>query len=117
MDTTWTNVPIHRKAYKGGAEFFIDFSSQRVVQGRTKCPCMRCCNEKIWTCDAIDSHILKYEFWHGYTIWIFHSEKRTKCNVGSGPLFEWTCGSLLFWHRYTIWMVLCLHHLCLVYNA
>ena len=117
MDTAWSNVPIHSHAYKDGVEFFIDFSSQREVQGTIKCPCIRCCHEKKWTCDAIDSHILSYGFWHGCTIWIFQDENRTKSNAGSGSLFEWTCGSLLFWHRYTIWMVLCLHHLCLVYNA
>jgi len=117
MDTAWTNVPIDSHGYEDGAEFFIDFSSQTAVQGTIKCPCIRCCNEKRWTCDVVDSHILKYRLWPGYTIWIFHSEKRTKSNAGSGSLFEWTCGSLLFWHRYTIWMVLCLHHLCLVYNA
>ena len=77
MEKRWNKLPIHSQAYREGARHFIHFASEKAVQGTISCPCVRCCNEKRWTCDVVHSHILKYGFLHGYTTWVFHGGKMT----------------------------------------
>ncbi|WVZ81548.1 LOW QUALITY PROTEIN: hypothetical protein U9M48_028914 [Paspalum notatum var. saurae] len=76
MDTRWIHATLFSLEYVTGVKSFMGFIRERFPEGaEIVCPCRRCLNQKNWSQEEVQKHILLYGMSSTYTRWIHHGEQ------------------------------------------
>ena len=61
---------------EGVNSFLLVADANKSKQGFMCCPCLKCKNEKDYSCSRdIKSHLLRFEFMSSYNVWTKHGEE------------------------------------------
>ncbi|KAL6855999.1 hypothetical protein ACP4OV_018801 [Aristida adscensionis] len=75
MDRSWISKPKTSLEYRVGIEHFLRFAFRDVPNGgKVLCPCVKCANCIMKTCNEIREDLKCQEFLRGYTRWNKHGE-------------------------------------------
>nr|KYP59372.1 hypothetical protein KK1_014806 [Cajanus cajan] len=86
MDKSWIDFPRKTLQYMEGLNKFLDFAfSNKSVDGKIICPCLKCKFNKWQTREATYEHSILKPFPKGYTFWLLHGETRSVQNVVETP--------------------------------
>ncbi|XP_068497775.1 uncharacterized protein [Phaseolus vulgaris] len=69
-----------RQPFIDGVHHFVSKAMNQVSyipDGGVRCPCVKCCCEKILKPSHVRSHLLQHGFQPNYKVWIYHGEVRT----------------------------------------
>ncbi|KAL2925255.1 30S ribosomal protein S3, partial [Bienertia sinuspersici] len=67
--------PIKAPQYRVGVDGFMSFANNTLTHdGRLRCPCVKCVNNKLLNPDDVNYHLLQYGIMRNYSTWIFHGE-------------------------------------------
>ncbi|KAL2927351.1 hypothetical protein RDABS01_006967, partial [Bienertia sinuspersici] len=67
--------PIKAPQYRVGVDGFMSFANNTLTHdGRLRCPCVKCVNNKLLNPDDVNYHLLQYGIMRNYSTWVFHGE-------------------------------------------
>ncbi|KAL2926325.1 Protein translocase subunit SecA [Bienertia sinuspersici] len=67
--------PIKAPQYRVGVDGFMSFANNTLTHdGRLRCPCVKCVNNKLLNPDDVNYHLLQYGIMRNYSTWVFHRE-------------------------------------------
>ncbi|PKA48739.1 hypothetical protein AXF42_Ash018681 [Apostasia shenzhenica] len=64
MDRSWIKMDRRLFEYNNGVNSFIDFAlkNECLVNGRIRCPCLRCENMKLFEANIVKNHLFFHRF-------------------------------------------------------
>ncbi|KAL2901904.1 Porphobilinogen deaminase, partial [Bienertia sinuspersici] len=69
--------PIKAPQYRVGVDGFMSYANSSLTHdGRLRCPCVKCVNNKLLNPDDVNYHLLQYGIMRNYSTWGFHGESR-----------------------------------------
>ncbi|PKA59300.1 hypothetical protein AXF42_Ash001394 [Apostasia shenzhenica] len=76
MDRSWIKMNKRSFEYDNGVNSFIDFAlkNEFLINGRIRCPCLRCGNMKLFEANIVKDYLFFYGFDETYKRWILHGE-------------------------------------------
>ncbi|KAL2943022.1 Biosynthetic arginine decarboxylase [Bienertia sinuspersici] len=80
--------PIKSAEYRVGVDDFMVYATRNVTSsdGKLRCPCIKCVNNKILSLDDVNYHLLHFGMMRNYNNWTFHGEDMDE--ISSEPMVE-----------------------------
>ncbi|XP_062080613.1 uncharacterized protein LOC133785377 isoform X2 [Humulus lupulus] len=77
IDKSWTTLRNRGcQEYWNGLQAFLRMASEhKDSDGRIRCPCVRCINNRLESLDVVQAHVFDKGFHQAYEKWIYHGEE------------------------------------------
>ncbi|KAL2921805.1 Ectonucleotide pyrophosphatase/phosphodiesterase family member 6 [Bienertia sinuspersici] len=83
--------PIKAPHYRVGVDGFMSYANSSLTRdGRLRCPCVKCVNNKLLNLDDVNYHLLQYGIMRNYSTWVFHGENvdQVSTSPSTEPMVE-----------------------------
>ncbi|KAL2902115.1 Autonomous transposable element EN-1 mosaic protein, partial [Bienertia sinuspersici] len=83
--------PIKAPQYRVGVDGFMSYANSSLTHdGRLRCPCVKCVNNKLLNPDDVNYHLLQYGIMRNYSTWGFHGESvdQVSTSPSTEPMVE-----------------------------
>ncbi|KAL2927984.1 hypothetical protein RDABS01_023415, partial [Bienertia sinuspersici] len=83
--------PIKAPQYRVGVDGFMSYANSSLTHdGRLRCPCVKCVNNKLLNPDDVNYHLLQYGIMRNYSTWVFHGESvdQVSTSPSTEPMVE-----------------------------
>ncbi|KAL2929893.1 Chaperone protein DnaK [Bienertia sinuspersici] len=83
--------PIKAPQYRVGVDSFMSYANSSLTHdGRLRCPCLKCVNNKLLNPDDVNYHLLQYGIMRNYSTWVFHGESvdQVSTSPSTKPMVE-----------------------------
>ncbi|KAL2899194.1 hypothetical protein RDABS01_024276 [Bienertia sinuspersici] len=69
-------LPIKSAEYREGVDDFMVYATRSLTSsdGKLRCPCIKCVNNKLLSPDDVNNHLLHFGIMRNYNNWTFHGE-------------------------------------------